>query len=247
MNQLGNTDVDNGAVQLVSPTFDLSGGPAVLRYAYFLRLTNQDGTDRLLVEISENGTAGPWTTIAVHDTDGGLSWRTHAITSDDLVTAGVSQTASMALRFTANDDGTQSIVEAALDAFEATTLACGGPTSYCTPPNGNSVDPGGAILSHVSGYPGGVLTVQVVNAPTQSGVLFYGPTQQDLPFGCGRRCVANPLIRSHVFMPSSTTFELTLDTTGTASVPFNIQYWYRDPANAASCGDYWNTSSALAY
>jgi hypothetical protein len=247
MNQIGNTDVDGGAVQLVSPTFDLTGGPAVIRYAYFLRLTDQDGTDKLLVEISENGTAGPWTVVANHATDGGLSWRTHSITGADLVAAGVTQTASMALRYTANDGDVQSIVEAGVDAFRVSAMSCDGPTAYCMPPNGNSVDAGGAILSHVIGAPGGMMTLQIMNTPTQPGMLFFGPTQQDLPFGCGRRCVANPVIRSYVCMPSTTTFQMVLDTTGTATVPFNIQYWYRDPAHSGSCGYDWNTSNALGY
>jgi choice-of-anchor B domain-containing protein len=116
-NQLGNTDVDGGSVTLLSPTLDLSGGNITLRYDYYLFLTNADGSDALVVEIDENDGAGPWTEVARHDTDGGLSWRSHGITQGDLDSAGVTLGTTMRLRFTANDADTQSIVEAGLDAF----------------------------------------------------------------------------------------------------------------------------------
>ena len=123
-NETGNTDVDGGAVQLVSPSFDLSGGGSIT-YAYFLRLTESAGADKLLVEISSNGDSGPWTIIAEHDTDGGLSWRTNVITAGDLETANVTLSTDMRIRFTANDDNsTPSIVEAGVDAFRISTLDC---------------------------------------------------------------------------------------------------------------------------
>jgi hypothetical protein len=123
-NQFGNTDVDNGAVRLDSPLMDFSAGGVTISYAYYLRLTNSDGSDRLLVQISSNGASGPFVEIARHDTDGGLSWRLHTITEADLQAAGVSLTANMQMRFTANDGGTQSIVEAGLDAFKVSSFSC---------------------------------------------------------------------------------------------------------------------------
>lgn len=126
-NQNGNTDVDNGAVVLTSPAIDMSGaGGWTISYWYFLRLSNTSG-DRLLVEISSNGAAGPWTTIAVHNDDNGLEWNRHVISHDDLMAVGVALGANMRLRFTANDANPQSIVEAGVDGFrvyaECATLA----------------------------------------------------------------------------------------------------------------------------
>ena len=85
-NELGNTDVDDGAVRLTSSLFDLAGVVGIsISYDYYLRLTvTTGGVDRLLVEISSNDMAGPWTEIARHTSDGGTSWRTHVITQDDL-------------------------------------------------------------------------------------------------------------------------------------------------------------------
>jgi len=123
-NQTGNTDVDEGSVTLISPQLDLADGDATISYYYFLKLTNTDGDDKLLVEISSNGLSGPWTEIARHDTDGGLSWYQHEIDAATLAAAGVTLTSDMRVRFTANDGGTQSIVEAGVDGFGITLFEC---------------------------------------------------------------------------------------------------------------------------
>ena len=122
-----NTDVDDGAVRLTSYLIDMSADNILLGYEYYLRLTNTDGAvDRLLVEISPNGDAGPWSTIATHTTDGGLEWRHHEITSAELE-AVTELTATMKIRFTANDADAQSIVEAGVDGLRVTSLLCVGP------------------------------------------------------------------------------------------------------------------------
>jgi hypothetical protein len=246
-NQTGNTDVDNGSVTLFSPVLDMSGGAAQVSYYYFLKLTNADGTDKLLVEVSPNGGAGPWTTIASHTTNGNLAWRTHSI---DMSTTGVTLGANMMVRFTANDTGTQSIVEAGVDGFAVSSVTCGGgggPTAYCDPGNGNSFSAGGAILAHVSGDPGQVMVFSVSDYPGTPGILFFGPGQGDSSFGCGRLCVTGLLQRSPVYIPQSSSFQPVFDTTGIASSPFNIQFWYRDVANQGACGDVFNTSNALGF
>ena len=117
-NLAGDSDVDNGAVLLTSPTIDMSGGNITISYDYYLYLSNASSiTDRLLVEINSNDGAGPWIEIATHDTDGGLSWRHHVITQADLYALGVPMTPTMKVRFTANDGDPQSVVEAGVDAF----------------------------------------------------------------------------------------------------------------------------------
>jgi len=51
-NSAGNTDVDNGAVRLTSPTLtDMNTGDTTISYDYYLRLTNTNGDDALVVEI----------------------------------------------------------------------------------------------------------------------------------------------------------------------------------------------------
>jgi hypothetical protein len=130
-NALGNTDVDNGAVRLTSPTIDMSADGVTISYDYYLFLTNQNGDDRLLVEANNNNGAGSWTTVALHASHGGLAWRNHQLTEADLTAAGVPPTATMRLRFTANDGGTQSIVESGLDAVSVSGVICQGGCEPC--------------------------------------------------------------------------------------------------------------------
>jgi cysteine-rich repeat protein len=107
-NALGNTDVDNGSVTLISPVIDMTAGNVTIEYSYFLYLTGT--TDSLVVEINNNAGTGPWTEIA-----------RQTITPAMLATAGVTYTANMKVRFTAADTDPQGQVEAAIDAFRVTT------------------------------------------------------------------------------------------------------------------------------
>lgn len=122
----GNTDVDDGAVRLTSPVFDMSGGD-VLLYDYFLFLTSDDGQDMLLVEVDNQAGDGGWTEVTRHVSNGGLTWSTHQVTRADLLAISEPATANMRFRFTANDSDPQSIVEAGLDAFRLLRYNCAGP------------------------------------------------------------------------------------------------------------------------
>ncbi len=123
-NQAGNTDVDGGAVRLTSPQFDMSGtGPWTIEYDYFLRLTNSNAEDALLVEMSSNDGA-TWTVIRDHRTDNGLNWTHEIITQADLDGAGIVPSAQMRIRFTANDSDPQSINESGVDGFRVWTMTC---------------------------------------------------------------------------------------------------------------------------
>ena len=124
-NQFGNTDVDNGAVQLTSPTLDLSSADRIA-YDYFLMLTNTSGAvDRLLVELFDGQN---WREVALHTDSGGIQWQNHEI---DLAGTNITMTPAMQLRFIANDANPQSIVEAGLDAFKVLRVVC------CPGPDGD--------------------------------------------------------------------------------------------------------------
>ncbi len=116
-NAPGNTDVDNGATRVTSPNLDLSAGGLSIGYSYYLNLTNENGADRILVEASATGLAGPWATVATHATNGGLDWRTHVVTPGALAAAGLSPSSTFRVRFTINDSNPQSVVEGGVDAF----------------------------------------------------------------------------------------------------------------------------------
>jgi V8-like Glu-specific endopeptidase len=232
-NALGNTDVDNGAVQLTSPALNLAGGDCEIRYDYFLRLTVADGVDRLLVEASSNGLAGPWMQIASHTTDGGLAWRSHTVTEAALVAAGVAFTTDVRVRFTANDSGTQSIVEAGVDAFRVVRLSCQLFQNYCT---------SGALGSVISAtgsssIAANDLSLHASQIPEQKvGIFYYSYNQANAPFGNGTRCVGSPAVRlPMVSSGTGTTLDFDVDynslpSNGTivAGSVWNFQAWFRD-------------------
>jgi hypothetical protein len=218
MNQLGNTDVDNGSVTLTSPNFDMTGG-ADLHYSYYLFLTDESGADRLLVEMNSNGGAGAWTTVATHTTSGANTWRENNLSSVDLAALGVTFTSTMKVRFTANDADPQSIVEAGIDAVRASRLLCSPPlgTSFC-PGDGsgfpcpcgnsggaghgcnNSIGSGGAFLdASGTASPDTVVFTTTSELPTALTLFAQGDV---LPppaiFGDGVRCVGGNLKRLYV-------------------------------------------------
>ncbi len=128
-NTLGNSDVDNGATRLLSPIIDMTGDGGLIGYDYYLNLTNESGTDILLVEANNSAGLGMWSEVARHTANGGSLWRHHEIDSVALLAAGVPLTDMMRLRFTINDGTPQTIVEAGLDAFTISLLTC--PTVAC--------------------------------------------------------------------------------------------------------------------
>jgi len=267
-NQAGNTDVDGGSVVLTSPVLDLSGEISI-SYAYYLRLTNSDGTDMLLVEASSNGTSGPWTEIARHDTDGGDSWRTHTVTSADISIA-LDQTS--AVRFTANDGDPQSINEAGLDAFQVTQLTCGSDQdiyTYCDctvgvcgnqNPNAgcfNSSFSGGAMsFSGSNSVSADDFGVSCTGLPSNQNAIFYmGNNQLSQPFGDGLRCVGANIQRFPIQTTGSGTMSLSnvvgyslanfpLSGQIAAGDTWNLQTWYRDPFGPCSSG--FNLSNAVS-
>lgn len=245
MNQLGNTDVDGGAVELTSPVLDLSAPDLVVSYAYFLRLTNANGADRLLVEASSNGTAGPWFEVARHDTDGGLDWRTHQITSDDFVAAGVILGSNMALRFNVNDDDPQSIVEAGLDAFTVASLVCDDSigTPYCVSSPNSTGSAATMSASGTTSVAANGLELAAGPVPNgETGIFYYGPNQLQIPFGNGTRCVGGFIGRLPVTTTAGGQLTSTLDVTSPPNLAVQVtpgstwffQAWFRDMAAGGS-------------
>ncbi|NUP95427.1 MAG: hypothetical protein HUU28_04610 [Planctomycetaceae bacterium] len=242
-NQMGNSDVDNGAVQLLSPQLDLSGQGASLEYLYYLRLTVSNGVDMLKVEISPANGAGPWTEIARHTTSSS-SWRSHTITGASIEALGVTLGSDMRVRFTANDGGSASIVEAALDGFRTTAVTCQSPLGlpFCLSIANSS---GQQALMSASGSTSVsannlVLSASVVPAQT-SGLFLYGTSTSLLPFGNGFKCVGSPTRRLPVTAANATSLVHAVDlTSGSASgvitsgTTWYFQAWFRDNAAGGS-------------
>jgi hypothetical protein len=105
----GTNDVDDGFTTLVSPTFDLSA--AVEAYIYYWRWFGQFGlgNDYFKAQISNNNGL-TWTDLEVL-TELENEWIEVALRLDEII----EPTATMRLRFIANDDGFDSTLEAAVD------------------------------------------------------------------------------------------------------------------------------------
>ena len=122
---IGAYDVDNGQTTLTTPVLDLSStvDPVV---GYWRWYSNDEGSspnaDVFVVDISDDNGA-TWTNVetvgpAGPETSGG--WFYHEFRVADFVAL----TASVKLRFIASDEGSGSIVEAAVDDFTVVDIGC---------------------------------------------------------------------------------------------------------------------------
>ncbi|MGK0218207.1 MAG: hypothetical protein ACI9HE_001695, partial [Planctomycetota bacterium] len=254
-NQNGNTDVDGGSVRLISPALDFSTGGNLL-YSYYLSLTIADGVDDLLVEMSDNGLAGPWSTLAVH-ADGTLSaWSDETITQADILAAGLALSSDMRVRFTASDIGTASIVEAGVDAVRVGTVSCGGAigTNYCGPAVINSSGQSAVISGTGSATAAdNDVTLLASGLPTNQFGYFLNSQTQGFSMGNqGNLCLAGMIGRysmSVINSGASGTMMLVLDLPNTptpagntsilAGQTWNFQAWFRDqnPNNSSNFTD----------
>ncbi len=116
-----NSDIDGGSTTITSPALDFSRGQVSICYSYQFATSGQTANDGLFVEVSSNGTSGPWTLVATHQTDYATRWIPHSISQAALTAAGVTNTANMRVRFRAIDADTNNNVEAALDSFRIIT------------------------------------------------------------------------------------------------------------------------------
>ena len=109
-------DLDGGPTRLISPLLDLSAVPdAIISYARWF--TNDDDTDLLTVEISNNDGA-TWT--LVESVAHSIGWTEAAFVPADILPL----TSTVRVRFSATDNPNNSITEAAVDAFRVFAYVC---------------------------------------------------------------------------------------------------------------------------
>lgn len=111
-------DIDGGPTRLLSPVFDLSADPGA-QVSFARWMSNDDGDDQFVTEISNNG-GSSWVTIDSVNNTGG--WQVLAFAPSDFV----SPTNNMRMRFSVADNPNDSVTEAALDAFQISTVVCDG-------------------------------------------------------------------------------------------------------------------------
>ncbi|MCH8164158.1 MAG: hypothetical protein IH889_00970, partial [Planctomycetes bacterium] len=122
---LGTFDVDNGQTTLTSPVIDLLGATNA-EISYWRWYSNDTGAspnaDVFVVDISNNN-GSTWTNVetvgpAGPETSGG--WIFHQFNVADFV----APTAQVRVRFIASDEGSGSLVEAAVDDFTVIEVLC---------------------------------------------------------------------------------------------------------------------------
>jgi len=250
-NSNGNTDVDGGSVRLLSPALDLSSPGVTVEYLYFLRLTNGGGSDELRVEVSANGSGGPWVTLVAHNTDGGLNWRTARFERADFLAAGVSPGATARLRFTATDADPGHIVEAGLDGFRVAESSCSAVgANYCVATPNSGGGPAAISATGSASIAANDLVLHAQPVPGSSSGLFYcGPAQALVPFGNGNRCVSGSTLRLGIVAASGGALTRPVNNTLPpalgALVPGSTWYfqaWFRD---VAAGGSNFNLSNGL--
>jgi hypothetical protein len=248
-NEPGNTDVDGGSVQLLSPVLDLSAPGVVIEYDLYLRLTNPNGNDRVLVEASVG--AGPWVVVARHEQDLGLAWVHVTLDRASLVAAGLAPGPNARLRFTATDGDPGSVVEAGLDGVRVSQISCASPgASYCTATVNSSGGRAHVTTSGTASVAADDLVLRASPVPASTlGLFYFGSSQTEAAFGDGWRCVAGSLHRLPVTAASGGVLSRALN----AAVPpaaglvvpgstWNFQAWFRD---AAAGGAGFNLSDGL--
>ena len=165
---VGQADIDNATVYLESPTFSLVGASDG-HVRYWLWYTNDAGAapnaDSFRVDASSNGGA-TWATV---ETVGPSTPMPHAWYQHDLdlsATPGLAFTSAMKIRFVAEDAGTGSVVEAAVDDVQISRVTCPCPADV-DDGSGAGVPDGaveiGDLLYYIGRYEAGDASADVDN------------------------------------------------------------------------------------
>jgi choice-of-anchor B domain-containing protein len=206
---LGENDVDDGKTTLRTAIFDASGGDATVRYwRWFSNSTGSaPGEDTLVIDISNSG-GGNWVnveTIGPTGTEALGGWFQHSFKVSDVI----APTSNMRMRFIASDEGSGSIVEAAIDDFEVVTIDC---TEVCQTNLGFG-GPGNAIFA-VCGEAldsGNTATLTLDQAaPNSLAILFLSLANNPAPFK-GGLLITLPIV-----------LDLSLATNGSGSISFPV-------------------------
>jgi hypothetical protein len=187
------SDVDGGPTRLVSPSFDLTGSVAELRYSYWMYSSTND--DELVVELSNNDGAS-WNVVRTHSLSGS-AWRESKLD----ILASFTPGANVRVRFSIADNGNNSVTEAAIDDVRIVALGGTGappPQVFCStkinsllcePAIGSSGTP-----SATNAQPFWIGSSDLLNQ--KSGLMFYGYGVNSAPLQGGTLCCQPPVRRT---------------------------------------------------
>ena len=217
---VGSFDVDGGFTVLTSPVYDLSANPEA-KFSYWRWYSNTGGAapnaDTFRVEIS-NSVGGVWTPVetvgpAGSEVSGGWFFKEFRVA--DFVTP----SALVRVRFIADDAGSGSVIEAAIDDFRISSLVCASSlTAYCfgdgsgtACPCANTGGPGagcanstgsGGTLSGTgtASVAGDSVVITTSGTPGTATVVFFQGVNQDnggagIALFDGLRCTSGTIVR----------------------------------------------------
>ncbi|RLS46337.1 MAG: hypothetical protein DWH85_01510 [Planctomycetota bacterium] len=112
-------DVDNGRTTLLSPSFSGIGSDEVyVKFALYMSYNSATPTDDPLEAYLSNDGGVTWVLVGSYST--GQAWNLKTIKVKDFLTVST----DMKVKFVAQDNGTDNVVEAAIDSFSVTKITC---------------------------------------------------------------------------------------------------------------------------
>ncbi len=189
---IGENDVDNGRTTLVSPVLDLSAqSNPVIRYArWYVNSGNTAVDDVFRVDVTNDGSS--WVNVETLGGSQSGGWSQHTFAVADFV----APSATVQVRFIAEDVGSGSIVEAAIDDFGVDELLCDTTLFYCT---GKTTSQACVPFMSSSGTPSassGPFNLLASNhVEGESAFLIYSFKKANLDFHGGKLCVKSPFVR----------------------------------------------------
>ena len=121
----GSADLDGGPTHLISPSLNLAGTDATIRFNLWYANIESDPSqlDDFVVSVSNDGGATWNTALVVGGALGtGSAWQNFEFTVSDIVTP----SANIQVRFTASDAPNNSLCEAGVDDFTIEEASCNG-------------------------------------------------------------------------------------------------------------------------
>ena len=187
----GTADVDGGPTDLISPVIDMAGTDGFVSYQ---RWFYSSGNDVLEVAVSNDGTT--WVNVETVAGSGSNQWLVHQFRVGDYVTP----TATIQVRFRANDVAPGNIVEAGVDVFRVEAFTC----DYCQPTyplvtvGAGTLSMCGDVLSAAT--PNTTLAIEHMPAFATALLLFdVFPNPSTSPWNSGQLISPTPVVLSPVF------------------------------------------------
>ncbi len=119
----GNSDIDDGTTELISPPIDLAGGDAEVQVAvWYSNSTGADPNNDLFTVHVSNNNGLDWILVETLGPAASGGWQTLGFRVSDFVIPN----ANVQVRFVASDLNSPSVVEAAIDGFEVKRFECRG-------------------------------------------------------------------------------------------------------------------------